>query len=234
MVKQFIRKATKYRGLPETEHVRHVLAVARRAGWPYCPDDEGDVLFRFAKMAEGQPALEVGFATGSTAAYMLSGLGSGNLTSVDYDQNHFDRAGEKLISAMGFSSRHRLVEKNSIQVLPALLETGARFGLVFLDGWKTFDHLWVDVFYAARMLNLGGHLILDDAGMPAVRKCVSLLRRYYQFQDIDSYRHIGGTRLRAWHLMTTRSARRPYVVLQKTMDVEQSAAGRTFDFWMTF
>ena len=234
MLKAFVRRAATYTGLAETERIRAALAAVSRPGWPYCPADEGDLLFELAKASGDQDALEVGFATGSTAAYILHGLATGKLTSIDYDQNHYEREGEKLIDSLGFAVRHRLIEDNSIRALPELHASGARYGLVFLDGWKTFDHIWVDTFYCARMLNLGGFLVFDDARMQAVRKCMSLLRRYYRFADVDGYARIGGGRLRVWHTLTTRTPRRPYVALQKVIEIDQTEAGRQFDFWTPF
>src|SRR5688572_25508142 len=107
MLKDFVRRTAKYTGLPETAPIRAALAAATRAGWPYCPADEGDLLFELARTVGDQNALEVGFATGSTAAYMLHGLGAGQLTSIDYDQNQYEREGEKLVRSLGFASRHR-------------------------------------------------------------------------------------------------------------------------------
>lgn len=233
-MKHFIRQATRYRGRAETQPIRDYLSSHTRAGWPSSPADEGDLLFTLAGSLGGQDALEVGFATGSTAAYMLFGMTSGRLTSIDYDQNHFERAGEKLVAALGLASRHRLIERDSIRALPELHESGARFGLVFLDGWKTFDRVWVDTFYCARMLTTRGHVVLDDAQMPAVRKCISILTRYYGFKDVSQGARPGGWRQRVGHVLTTRSIRPPYVALQKTTEIEDTAAGRQFDFWRTF
>src|SRR5687767_4053196 len=226
MLREFVRRTATYRGLDETEPIRASLAASRRAGWPYCPDDEGDLLFELARITGDQHALEVGFATGSTAAYILHGLGVGHLTSIDYKQNQFERSGEALVRRLGFEQRHRLIEDNSIRALPALEQSGARYGLVFLDGWKTFDHLWVDTFYCARMLNRGGFMVLDDARMPAVRKCLSILRRYYGFEDIDTYGRVGRWKLRAWHWLSTRTVRPPYVALQKALDLDKTEAAR--------
>lgn len=233
-MKELIRRKAKYEGLAETRPIRDALAAAARPGWPYCPADEGDLLYLLAREVADQGALEVGFATGSTAAYMLQGLGEGRLTSIDYDQNHYEREGEKLVKALRFETRHRLIEDNSIRVLPNLDASGARCGLVFLDGWKTFDHMWVDTFYCARMLNRGGYMVFDDARMPAVRKCVALLQAYYQFASVDTYARVGGSRLKLWHLLSTRTPLRPYIALQKVVELKDTDAGRHFDFWKPF
>lgn len=233
-MRQWIKARIMYCGLPDTDAVRAQLQEVRRPGYPYCPPDEGDTLYRLARATSPKAALEVGFATGSTAAYMLTGLDDGNLTSIDFAQDQFKRQGEALVASMGFAHRHRLIEDNSIAVLPDLHKAGERFGLIFLDGWKSFDHIWVDTFYCARLLECGGYMVFDDARMPAVRKCISLLMRYYGFQRYDTYGHVGGWRQRLWHLLTTRSLRPPYVALRKTIEISETEAGRHYYFWKRF
>jgi len=234
VIKQALRRSLAYQGIADTGPVRDALARVRRPGLPYCPDDEGDVLFTLARSIGDQDALEVGFATGSTAAYILSGLSTGRLTSIDYDQDHFDREGETLVAAMGYRERHTLIERDSVRALPELHDAGLRYGLVFLDGWKTFDRMWVDTFYCARMLHRGGYIVFDDAAMPAVRKCISLLKRYYEFADVDTDRMVGGWKGRVWHLLVTRSRHMPYRALRKVRETDDSPAGRHFDFWAPF
>ncbi len=233
-MRHLIRRATMHQGREDTRPIRDYVASCRREGWPYCPADEGDVLFQLASSIPGQEALEVGFATGTSAAYILFGLGAGRLTSIDYDQDHFDREGVKLVAALGLSCRHRLIERDSVEALPELHSSGSRYGLVFLDGWKTFDRMWVDTFYSARMLSKGGFIVFDDAQMPAVRKCLSLLTRYYGFTGVADEGHVGGWRQRVWQILSTRSLLRTYVVLQKTIEIDETDAGRRFDFWKTF
>jgi hypothetical protein len=139
-----------------------------------------------------------------------------------------------LIQSAGLSNRHQLVEENSISALPKLHDSGLQFNLIFLDGWKGFDHIWVDTFYCARMLQMGGYLVFDDARMQAVRKCISILRRYYEFEPVDTYAMVGGFRQRIWHLLTSRSFRLPYVALRKIKPIGETDAGRYYDFWKSF
>jgi len=235
MIKSWIKSRLMYTGSAATDLVRSEIGERRRADWPYVPPDEGDVLYNFAQRAQAADALEVGCATGSTAAYILAGLGdSGELTSIDFDQANHERAGEQLVRDLGFSDRHVLVEKNSDEALPALYAAGKRFGLVFLDGWKTFDHVWIDVYYSARMLEVGSMVVFDDARMPAVRKCISILERYYEFKRVDTYPQVGGWRQRLWHILTTRGFLPPYVALEKLIEVEESPAGKRYDYWARF
>lgn len=117
------------------------------------------------------------------------------------------------------ADRHKLVERASVEVLPEMWTAGSRFDLIFLDGWKTFDHVWVDTFYCARTLEVGGHIMFDDARMAAVRNCISILERYCVFKKLDSYAPVGVWRQRLWHLMTNRTLLPPYVVLSKTCEI---------------
>ena len=209
MVKDKIKSFLMYRGSPATASIRSKIATVRRPGWPYVPADEGDTLFNFAQRIRGVDALEVGCATGSTAVYILTGQSeSGSLTSVDFDHGN--------------------------KALPELYASGRRFGLIFLDGWKTFDHVWVDVYYCARMLEIGGMIVFDDARMPSVRKCISILEKYYEFKRVDTYAQVGGWRQRLWHILTTRGFLAPYVALQKVIEVEKSPAGKQYNFWARF
>ena len=233
-LKKTIKDALMYRGLRETDRLREVIHARYRKGWPYCPQDEGDLLFLLAQSPTARDSLQVGFATGSTAAYILSGLTSGRLTSIDYAQDEYEREGVALLHELGLDANHELIEENSVIALPRLHESGRRLDLVFMDGWKTFDHIWVDTFFCARMLNVGGHIVFDDARMPAVRKCISILIRYYEFQLVDTYKRVGGWRQRLWHLLTTRSFLPPYIALQKVREISETEAGRRFDYWKPF
>lgn len=233
-MRKLIKNFVQYKGIQETLPIRSLLQTKWRSGWPYCPVDEGDLLYLLAKSAPDQDALEVGFATGSTALYILNGLKTGQLVSIDYAQDEYEREGERLIRDSGLDSRHELIEENSIKALPRLYNLERQFNLIFLDGWKTFDHIWVDTFYCARMLKVGGYMVFDDARMPAVRKCISILSRYYQFGIIDNYTLVGGYRQRIWHLLSTRSYLSPYVAFKKVREIGATDAGRRYDFWKSF
>lgn len=233
-IKGLIKRKLMYPGARETSAIRLYIEDSRQDGWPYCPPDEGDVLYHLACQTRGGHALEIGMATGSTAGYMLAGIGDGAVTSIDYDQNRYGRNGVRLVHDLGYAARHALIESNSVAVLPRMWTEGRTFDVIFLDGWKTFDHMWVDVFYCAKMLKRGGVIMFDDARMPAVRKCISLLERYYDFERVNVYGLVGGWKQRVWHLLTSRSLRSPYLVLRKNVDIGNTRAGSRYDFWARF
>lgn len=234
LVKQFLKKTLQYSGLAKTGHVRKLIEERRHPGWPYCPPDEGDLIYQLANRTPSGRALEIGCATGSTAIYILAGMPHGHLTSIDFAHGDHDRSGEALIARAGYADCHTLIEADSAIALPDLAKAGERYDLIFLDGWKSFDHLWVDIFYCARMLRTGGFMIFDDAKMRSVRKGVSLLKSHYEFSMVDNYGLVGGARLRLWHSLISRQTHAPYLALCKTKELDQTPAGSIFDFWAEF
>ncbi len=72
-----------------------------------------------------------------------------------------------------------LIEEPSEYALAKLThaQTGA-FDLIFIDGWHTFDHIMLDLFYSNRLLKIGGYLIIDDCRLPSVAKAISYFSKY--------------------------------------------------------
>jgi len=58
-------------------------------------------------------------------------------------------------------------------VLPRLLAEGRRFDLAFLDGNHRFEGVFLDLFYAGRLLKEGGVVFVDDAQLPGVRRAAN-------------------------------------------------------------
>ncbi|MEO6247437.1 MAG: class I SAM-dependent methyltransferase [Sphingomicrobium sp.] len=229
-MKKFLKRILRHPGFAETAAIRQVIDEYRRTGYPHCSVEQGDLLYQLAARTPAGNALEVGCASGSTALHLLAGMPQGRLTSIDFAHEDHDRTGEKVIAVADMAARHQLIERNSVEVLPELYRSGEQYDVIFLDGWKTIDHLWVDTFYCAKMLRVDGAIVFDDARMASVRKAVELLKSHYQFEEIDIYRALGGHRLRAWHLLTTHSFHPPTRALRKVMAIEQTHAGREYNF----
>lgn len=74
-------------------------------------------------------------------------------------------------------------EEPSEFVLPKLAETfSGTFDLIFIDGWHTFDHTLLDLFYSNRLLKIGGFLVIDDCRLPSVAKAVSYFSNYPSYR----------------------------------------------------
>jgi hypothetical protein len=60
--------------------------------------------------------------------------------------------------------------------LPRLLGEGARFGVIYIDGSHLVEDVFVDAYYATRLLNEGGVIAFDDSSDPNIQKVLKFLR----------------------------------------------------------
>lgn len=225
--------------LQSTRDVAQRVAEAQLShrGLPFCPPHEGDLIYQLAS-APSDRCLEIGFATGSTALYLLAGIEgkeNGEVVSIDFKQSDFEYLGCRMVSQSANASRHTLIEGNTNTVLPEMFKDGVRFDLAFLDGWKVFDHLLLDVYYAVRMLNEGGYIVFDDARMKSTRKVISILIRYYGFSEVN-YSKYETWKHRVWFGLSQgmKDWRRPYRAFVKPAGFATLPAITVFDFWKGF
>jgi predicted O-methyltransferase YrrM len=83
--------------------------------------------------------------------------------------------------------------------LPKLISDGARFDLVYIDGSHLFENVFVDAYFAVRLLSDGGVVTFDDSSTPQVAKVLRFLRRNLNASltelDLSPYRMSGRGRL---------------------------------------
>jgi predicted O-methyltransferase YrrM len=125
--------------------------------------------------------LEVGCAYGLSSLHIVSALAGrpgAHHVIVDPDEStawsgvgvtNLDRAGIDF---------YELREEPSEIALPQLLMEGAEFDLAFIDGWHTFDQTLIDMYYANRLVKVGGYIIIDDANWISVSKAISYFAKY--------------------------------------------------------
>ena len=125
--------------------------------------------------------LEVGCAYGLSSLHIVSALAGrpgAHHVIVDPDEStawsgvgvtNLDRAGIDF---------YELREEPSEIALPQLLMEGAEFDLAFIDGWHTFDQTLIDMYYANRLVKVGGYIIIDDADWISVSKAISYFAKY--------------------------------------------------------
>src|ERR1700730_7046516 len=158
---------------------KHGIAVA-----------EGSFLTEFIA---GRPnvirTLEVGCAYGLSSLHIASALAGrpgAHHVIVDPDEStawsgvgvtNLDRAGIDF---------YELREEPSEIALPQLLKEGAEFDLAFIDGWHTFDQTLIDMYYANRLVKVGGYIIIDDADLISVSKAISY------FAEVPCYKIVAG------------------------------------------
>ena len=227
-----IREALRYTPLDQTANVRQLVDANRVAHLPYCPAPEGDLLHSLIRENGCRQCLETGFHTGSTALYMADAVAGseGTVTSITIDDDDGIARGMALLEAGGQSGHHRLIRDNNSQVLPELLKAGEQFDLIFMDGWKTFDHLAMEMYYFNRLLRRGGVIFFDDAYMPSVRRAARLLKRYYGYQEVIYNRFNETFRLRLYQILTRASPYRPYWALTKTIETGDQIPDQDWNF----
>ena len=138
--------------------------------------------------------------------------------------------GKKLLSDNGFSARHRLIQINSNRAVPELFLANEKFDFIFMDGWKTLDHLMMELYYINQMLCTGGAIVFDDSFMPSVRAAIRLLKRYYGYTEVDYKMYRQTKKLRLSDLDFSQLYR-PYRALIKSVDTEAQIPIRDWHLW---
>jgi hypothetical protein len=79
----------------------------------------------------------------------------------------------------------------------------ASYDIIYVDGSHLFEDVFVDFYYATRLLAQGGVMAFDDSSDPHVRKVVRFVSRNFHFAyrplDLGPYRadRASGLRYRA-------------------------------------
>jgi predicted O-methyltransferase YrrM len=151
---------------------------------------EGYFLVNTIKKYNLRNILEIGFAYGISAFYILSNPQT-TLTSIDPNQKtEWDNQGIKLLKEYKFDKRHIFYELKSYMALPKLLEKHGNnyYDFIFIDGFHTFDYTLIDFYYSNLLLRINGIMIIDDAMHSGVKKCVKYIETNYSnfYKKIES------------------------------------------------
>jgi predicted O-methyltransferase YrrM len=86
-----------------------------------------------------------------------------------HQASHWRNGGLKHIEEAGFTDMIELRADYSYRALPRLEQEGLSVDFAFIDGWHTFDFVFVDFFFIDKMLREGGVVMFDDADWPSIR-----------------------------------------------------------------
>ncbi len=149
--------------------------------------DEGEFIFQLISSDPNiRKTLEIGCAYGLSSLYICSALSerdSAKHIIVDpYQYETWHGVGISNLQHAGFNF-FELVEKPSEFFLPYIAQREfGTFDMVFVDGWHSFDHTLLDLFYANRLIKVGGYLVVDDCHLSSVAKAVSCISKYPAYQ----------------------------------------------------
>lgn len=142
---------------------------------------KGAVLHDWHERIRPELSLETGLAYGFSTLFVLGCMkrhGYGHHVAVDpYQMAHFGGFGTTHARHLGMEDRFTFLDQDSATALTRLHVKGERAQWVFIDGDHRFDGAFLDFVLAARMLDVGGVIILDDVWLRSVRKVVRFVRR---------------------------------------------------------
>ncbi len=157
------------------------------------PYEEGKALYQLVRTTKPKNTLEIGMAYGISTLFICQAHhdnGSGRHTAVDpFEHKRWQSIGLLNVRRAGIEGVLRFFEHASHEILPQLIQNGERFELVFIDGSHLFDYAMVDFFLVDKLLEVGGYVVLDDIGLPSVRKLLSFIlcnRNYYVAPEFPS------------------------------------------------
>ena len=167
------------------------------------------VLRRFAEGRERIAYLEIGAYEGRNLAFMDWLLpGRLDVTVIDpwFDEDlnpeekyhSVEPRFQRNMNKLGFPSL-TVTKGFSTYELPKMLEVGAGFDLIYVDGTHTALGVMIDLCYCAAMLRVGGLMVLDDywhqeseIGGPGVKQAVDrfhgAFRQYFELEAV--YRQV--------------------------------------------
>lgn len=147
-------------------------------------------LYETVLSLQPKTVLEVGMGFGISSLAILSALQklkqTSRLISVDpYQSTEWYNCGLVSVQRANLQHYHKLIENFDFIALPTLLAQGTQLDLAYVDGWHTFDYALIDFWYIDKMLRLDGVIAFNDCGLPSIKKVISFLFRYREYNEID-------------------------------------------------
>ena len=151
---------------------------------------EGEFLQQLIATYKPQHTAEIGCAYGLSSLYICDALQKNSKnphhTIIDpFQKTQWNSVGIDNLQKASLTF-FDLIEKVSELALPELLGQGKQFDFIFIDGWHTLDHTLLDIFYANRLLKVGGIMVVDDV---VTIRPVNKAMRY--FINYPAYKFIG-------------------------------------------
>jgi predicted O-methyltransferase YrrM len=150
-------------------------------------ENEGVFLASFIRdRPEIAQTLEIGCAYGLSSLHIADAIkdraGAFHIIIDPFQRTQWNTIGINNLRRAGFDF-FELREERSEFALPAIVqEREESLDLVFIDGWHTFDHTLLDLYYANRLIRVGGYIVIDDCSWRSVSKAVSYFAKYPCFE----------------------------------------------------
>jgi len=106
------------------------------------------------------------------------------MESIDpYQSTQFRGIGRLNVERSGLGAYHKLIEIEDFIAMPELITqmredpSHLRYDMIFIDGMHLFDYTLLDFFFADRMLEVNGLILVDDIRHPPVTKFFEYARQ---------------------------------------------------------
>ena len=152
----------------------------------YISKEEGIFIFNLIREYGISSVLEIGCAFGGSSLQIGFALSAKSEETKSKKPRHmildpnqhsgYNDIGLLGLDRAGFTYEFR--DEPSEIGLPRLLDSGETFDMVVCDGLHTFDHTLLDLFYAERLIDENGIIVVDDTRMPGVNRAVRSVLRY--------------------------------------------------------
>lgn len=95
-------------------------------------------------------------------------------------ENLWDSIGLINLNKNGLGDFVEHVDAFSSQALPRLVQEGAKFDIIYIDGSHIFEDVFVDWFYCRQLLSDRGLILFDDATDPHVAKVIKFIKNNFK------------------------------------------------------
>jgi predicted O-methyltransferase YrrM len=139
--------------------------------------EEAEMLFETVTSVDPVTTLEIGLGYGFSAMVICEAAdraksGRRHIVIDPHQVKHWNGEGLANLRAAGHGEYIEFHERRSYEVLPELLGSGLEVDFAFIDGWHTFDFVFVDFFFVDKTLRRGGVVAFDDADWPSIRPII--------------------------------------------------------------
>lgn len=151
--------------------------------------EEGDFLYRLISSDKSiMKTLEVGCAYGLSSLHICEALrnrpGANHIIIDPNQMNGWHDIGIFNLKKAQIDF-FKLISEPSELALPDLLRSQPEsFDFIFIDGWHTFDQTMLDIFYANRLIRVGGYIVVDDCGWRSVSAAISYYLNYPAYRQV--------------------------------------------------
>lgn len=153
--------------------------------------EEGNYLYRLISSDQSiTKTLEVGCAYGLSSLHICEALRNRpNASHVIIDPEQMSAwhgIGVTHLKRAGIDFFDLRLEPSELALPDLLRSQPGSFDLAFIDGWHTFDQTMLDLYYASRLVRVGGYIVTDDCTWESISAAISYYKNYPAFEQAES------------------------------------------------